>query len=76
MRFLFQTSVVIKGRNILYKIYLHSNGSYYAESMNPDFDNFLLENVRSQWTTKLVRNDDAANQIGAAIEKRLISPEL
>jgi len=69
MRFLFQTIAVINGRPISYKIYLHSDGSYYAESMNPDFDNFLLSKVKNDWGTKLDRNAETAKQIGVAIEK-------
>lgn len=70
MKFLFDTLVVINGTKVFYKVYLHSNGSYYAESGNPDFDNFLLHKAHNEWTTRLVRNQGTAEQIGQAIESQ------
>lgn len=69
MKFLFKTTVVIQGIAVPYSIYLHTNGAYYAESMNPDYDNFLLQKIKGEWTTGLIRNQGSAEQIGATIDE-------
>lgn len=69
MKFLFKTTVVIQGIAVHYSIFVHTNGAYYAESMNPDYDNFLLQKIKSGWTTGLIRNQGNAEQIGATIDQ-------
>lgn len=73
MKFLFEATVMISDRQVGYRVFLLSNGSYYAESMNPIFDNFMLKKVNDEWATSLIRNQQSARQLGDIINRNFLN---